>query len=71
MVSFGSEHCFHLSGFLGSLFSFLQFLCCPLIGAASDVFGRRGPMILCMVRTGYYSMSNCIGYKVIDSRSGM
>ena len=51
MVSFGPKlHCFHISGFLGSLFSLLQFLCCPLIGAASDVFGRRGPMILCMVR---------------------
>lgn len=38
------------SGFLGSLFSLLQFLCCPLIGAVSDVFGRRIPMIVCMVR---------------------
>lgn len=36
-------------GFLGSLFSLLQFLCCPLIGAVSDVFGRRIPMIVCMV----------------------
>ncbi|KAJ7385543.1 Major facilitator super domain-containing protein 10 [Desmophyllum pertusum] len=36
-------------GFIGSLFSFLQFLCCPLIGAMSDVFGRRLPMMLCMM----------------------
>ena len=44
-------NCFcYLSGFLGSLFSFLQFLCCPLIGAVSDVLGRRTPMILCMVK---------------------
>lgn len=35
-------------GFLGSLFSFLQFLCCPLFGAISDVLGRRIPMLLCM-----------------------
>lgn len=36
-------------GFLGSLFSLLQFISCPLIGAMSDVFGRRLPLMLCMV----------------------
>ena len=28
-------------GLLGSLFSFLQFIASPLIGAMSDVYGRR------------------------------
>ena len=41
------------AGFIGSLFSLLQFLCCPLIGAVSDVFGRRVPMIVCMVRKSF------------------
>lgn len=36
-------------GFLGSLFSLLQFICCPLIGAMSDFFGRRLLLMLCMV----------------------
>ena len=44
--------CFSLSlvsGVIGSLFSFLQFLSTPIIGAASDVYGRRPLMLLCMV----------------------
>ncbi|KAL8576234.1 hypothetical protein ACOMHN_006157 [Nucella lapillus] len=36
-------------GLIGSLFSFLQFLSTPIIGAASDVYGRRPLMLLCMV----------------------
>lgn len=36
-------------GVIGSLFSFLQFLSTPVIGAASDVYGRRPLMLLCMV----------------------
>ncbi|KAK7109962.1 major facilitator superfamily domain-containing protein 10-like [Littorina saxatilis] len=36
-------------GVIGSLFSFLQFLSTPFIGAASDVYGRRPLMLLCMV----------------------
>ncbi|XP_076461453.1 major facilitator superfamily domain-containing protein 10-like [Babylonia areolata] len=36
-------------GLIGSLFSFLQFLSTPIIGAASDVYGRRPMMLLCMV----------------------
>lgn len=36
-------------GLIGSLFSFLQFLSTPIIGATSDVYGRRPLMLLCMV----------------------
>ena len=33
-------------GFLGSLFSFLQFLASPVIGGLSDRFGRKPLMIV-------------------------
>lgn len=36
-------------GLIGSLFSMLQFLTSPIIGAASDVFGRRPIMLLCLI----------------------
>ena len=36
------------TGFLGSMFSFLQFLGSPIIGALSDVYGRKPLMILCL-----------------------
>ncbi|RUS69456.1 hypothetical protein EGW08_022778 [Elysia chlorotica] len=36
-------------GLIGSLFSMLQFLTAPIIGAASDVFGRRPLMLICLV----------------------
>ena len=39
-----------LGGLLGSLFSFLQFLSCPLLGSFSDIYGRKRVLILCMVR---------------------
>eukprot|EP00117_Sycon_ciliatum_P007024 scpid45728/ scgid0251/ Major facilitator superfamily domain-containing protein 10; Tetracycline transporter-like protein len=35
-------------GLIGSLFSFLQFLSNPIIGALSDVYGRRPILLLCM-----------------------
>uniref|UniRef100_A0A8D8R2W4 Major facilitator superfamily domain-containing protein 10 n=1 Tax=Cacopsylla melanoneura TaxID=428564 RepID=A0A8D8R2W4_9HEMI len=35
-------------GFLGSMFSFLQFLTSPIVGAMSDVFGRKPVMLLCL-----------------------
>jgi MFS family permease len=38
-----------LGGLLGSLFSFLQFLTSPLLGATSDIYGRKRVLILCMV----------------------
>ncbi|XP_055371701.1 major facilitator superfamily domain-containing protein 10 [Condylostylus longicornis] len=34
-------------GALGSMFSFLQFLVSPIVGALSDVFGRKKMMLLC------------------------
>ena len=36
-------------GILGSLFSFLQYLTSPLIGAVSDVYGRKPLMVLTSV----------------------
>lgn len=33
-------------GFLGSIFSFLQFLASPIVGGLSDVYGRK-PVLLC------------------------
>ncbi|CAG9855334.1 unnamed protein product [Phyllotreta striolata] len=38
-----------LGGFLGSLFSFLQFLAAPVFGGMSDVMGRKKVMIICLV----------------------
>ena len=38
-------------GILGSLFSFLQYLTSPVIGAVSDVYGRKPIMILTSVIT--------------------
>ncbi|XP_060076595.1 major facilitator superfamily domain-containing protein 10-like [Ylistrum balloti] len=36
-------------GLIGSLFSFLQFLASPVVGAASDVYGRRPLLIISMI----------------------
>ncbi|KAJ8327434.1 hypothetical protein O5D80_004820 [Batrachochytrium dendrobatidis] len=36
-------------GFLGSLFSFLQFLSSPIIGNLSDRFGRRNVLLISMI----------------------
>lgn len=36
-------------GFLGSMFSFLQFVASPIVGAFSDVYGRKRVMMICMV----------------------
>lgn len=33
---------------MGSLYSFLQFLGSPIVGALSDVYGRKPLMILCL-----------------------
>jgi len=35
-------------GFLGSMFSFLQFLASPIVGGLSDVYGRKPILVLCM-----------------------
>jgi len=39
------------AGVLGSMFSFLQYLTSPVIGAVSDVYGRKPIMILTSVIT--------------------
>ncbi|XP_057666927.1 major facilitator superfamily domain-containing protein 10 isoform X2 [Diorhabda carinulata] len=38
-----------LGGFLGSLFSFLQFLSAPIFGGMSDIIGRKKVMFICLV----------------------
>ncbi|XP_031550719.1 major facilitator superfamily domain-containing protein 10-like [Actinia tenebrosa] len=35
-------------GIIGSLFSLLQFFCCPLIGALSDLYGRKPTLLISM-----------------------
>ena len=52
---------FIFAGFIGSLFSLLQFVCCPLIGAISDVYGRRLPLMFCMVSKmfAFHKTSTC------------
>ncbi|XP_043524372.1 major facilitator superfamily domain-containing protein 10 isoform X1 [Frieseomelitta varia] len=35
-------------GFLGSMYSFLQFLSSPIVGALSDIYGRKPLMIFCL-----------------------
>ncbi|XP_028391458.1 major facilitator superfamily domain-containing protein 10-like [Dendronephthya gigantea] len=39
-------------GFVGSLFSFLQFLASPVLGALSDVYGRKSILLFSMVGVG-------------------
>ncbi|XP_069678916.1 major facilitator superfamily domain-containing protein 10 [Periplaneta americana] len=36
-------------GFLGSMFSFLQFVASPLVGGLSDVYGRKPVMLICLI----------------------
>lgn len=36
-------------GFLGSMFSFLQFAVSPIVGGLSDVYGRKPVLLLCLV----------------------
>ncbi|KAK5639277.1 hypothetical protein RI129_011769 [Pyrocoelia pectoralis] len=36
-------------GFLGSMFSFLQFVASPILGGISDVKGRKGVMVCCLI----------------------
>lgn len=41
-----------IGGVLGSLFSFLQFMCNPIFGAISDVVGRKTVLLVTMFGTG-------------------
>lgn len=43
-------------GFLGSMFSFLQFVASPIVGGISDVVGRRTVMITCLVNYKLHSI---------------
>lgn len=46
-------------GFLGSMFSFLQFIASPIVGGISDVVGRKPVMVVCLVSYTYkYSQMN-------------
>lgn len=36
-------------GFLGSMFSFLQFITSPIVGGLSDCYGRKPIMMICLV----------------------
>lgn len=36
-------------GFLGSMFSFLQFVVSPLVGGFSDTYGRKPVLIICLI----------------------
>lgn len=36
-------------GFLGSMFSFLQFIVSPIVGGLSDRYGRKPIMMVCLV----------------------
>lgn len=38
-------------GFLGSMYSFLQFIASPIMGGLSDSYGRKPIMLLCLVRS--------------------
>lgn len=50
-----------LSGLLGSIFSFLQFLSSPIAGALSDVFGRKPILLLSVVSPQLCSSCRVIG----------
>ena len=46
------------AGLLGSMFSLLQFLVSPVIGASSDIFGRKAVLLASMV--SYKFCSTCV-----------
>ncbi|KAL5286630.1 MFSD10 family protein [Megaselia abdita] len=53
-------------GFLGSLFSFLQFVVSPIVGGFSDVYGRKPLLILCTlgILSSYYLWSISTNFTV-------
>ena len=56
-----------LGGLLGSLFSFLQFLVSPIIGRASDRFGRRKVLLYTMVMMVLFSVLYQTGRRSVES----
>lgn len=44
-------------GFLGSMFSFLQFVISPIMGALSDCYGRKPIMLISLVSDSVHSSS--------------
>jgi MFS family permease len=38
-----------IEGFIGSLFAFLQFVSSTIIGAASDIYGRKPVLLFVLV----------------------
>ena len=50
-----TQHC-RTAGILGSLFSLPQFFAAPLIGASSDIVGRKKMLLLSMVSAHCVSM---------------
>ena len=51
------------AGLLGSLFSLLQFFASPLIGASSDILGRKPVLVSTMVRACVYVLCMHMAYK--------
>lgn len=45
-------------GFLGSMFSFLQFLASPLVGGLSDAYGRKPVLLVCLVSLFFYPVKS-------------
>lgn len=56
-------------GFLGSMYSFLQFVASPIVGGLSDVVGRKPMMLICMtgISLSYilWALSTNLAYFII------
>lgn len=44
-----------MGGILGSLFSLLQFVSAPILGAFSDIYGRKKALLICLVLNKNYN----------------
>lgn len=57
-------------GFLGSMFSFLQFVASPIVGGISDVIGRKPVMIVCLVSINkFFDLFLLIFACIVDGNS--
>lgn len=55
-------------GFLGSMFSFLQFLASPIFGGLSDVYGRKPIMMICLVHLVFIRLvleTHDVGFRLV------